>query len=178
MSVRTVASLAGALSLSLLAAVAQANTITIDDSGITRAGTDSTITCNGATANQCALISGANPTGSLPNSNPTTEVNYLAGLLGVSAASLGTPSSSPEDPSPTFVTSAPYFILKYNGVWAFFRNLNGALTVNTSGLTRGLSHYTVVPLPGAALLFLTALGGLVGWRRWSSQGEGSAPQIA
>ena len=183
MSLRSLLALVGAFGLALFAAAgAQANIV----SG-TIGTADYEVTCGDPNvAGLCTLLdeATAGSGGDLPNASDEDVVAHLNDLVNGSFTTddyqktelAGGPESA------QFTVTGPYFILKIDGQNAGYLFFSSAapqtITYSATGQATGLSFYAQVPIPAALLLFLTALGGLLGWRRWGSEGGGLAPQPA
>jgi hypothetical protein len=116
-----------------------------------------------------------NSTNPFGGSSAAAEAWYTEKLAGLPVGTFGggVQVDSPDGGGKTGsfgLPNVPYFVFKYDGWWAFFRNDNGAQTISWN-LPFGLSHITLVPLPGALGLLLTGLGALYGLRRWRDAGD-------
>jgi len=180
---RITMALAGVLGLWTLAFDAHANVINLG----AQVGT---LTCTGSTSPACAGFTGQGTTSTtsatamtLANSGDQTEITRLNFLINTGTFTTGDLTKGPVSGSPltgTFSVSSPYFIVKLGSgldKFFFFQNLDSTLTLTfnlIAGAGNGISHIDTVPLPGAAVLFFTALGGLIGWRRWRQSDDAEA----
>jgi hypothetical protein len=178
MSARALLSWIGAFGLALFAAAgAQANVVS---------GTLGTATYSVTCPDGCTLLEvPGTPEANIPNPTEANLATYLNGLAGTSFTAAAVTKLSGGDPPINFVVTAPYFILKIDGPnvgYLFFQNNDASppqtITYTATGTATGISFFAQVPIPAALLLFLTALGGLLGWRRWSGQGGALVPQAA
>ena len=174
-----------AVALGLLGSVAIANVI----SG-TIGSAQFSVNCPSG----CTLI-GATNTGTYPNPQPTiitppvnvatpadhvANINTLAGTSFTASQATVVNVPDPGDTNFNGALSAAYFWLKIDGPNAgtlYLRNDGGAQTINysaTGGTANGLSQFGQVPLPAGVVLFLSALAGLFGFRRWQARTAASA----
>lgn len=184
MFARTALALAGAAGLTLGAASAEAVTLPNFGGSVTctctllppatAAGAEVNPTVNDTDDIGTFRVPDPDTTNPFGGSSAEAETWYLEQLVGVDLPT-GVQINDPGGGGKTgsfAIPNVPYFILKYDGFWAFFQNDDGAQTISWD-LPFGLSHITLVPLPGALGLFLTAIAGLFGWRKWSERQAGA-----